>query len=1002
MLFRFSGDAATLGQRFFSISTNGLMPQTSTIDQSATLLPRFGLSSFRPGQEDVVRNVIEGHDVLCVMPTGGGKSLCYQLPSLVMKGTTLVVSPLIALMKDQVDALEQRGISAALLNSTLTGSEQADVMRNMSEGRYEMVYVAPERLRNRFFQDAIKGANVSLLAVDEAHCMSEWGHDFRPDYARLGMFRERYLNNVQTIALTATATPTVRDDIQALLNMRSPKCFVTGFKRENLHFGVTHTKGDREKDEAVLKYLEQTPGAGIIYASTRKRCEQLGELLKGSDPRSVGSYHAGMAADERREIQEAFMRGDCEIIVATNAFGMGINKSDLRFVVHYNMPGSLEAYYQEAGRAGRDGLPSDCRLFFAYSDRYIQEFFIENRYPSAETVHDVYRYLLSRSEDPIELTLQQVREGLGGKVAAESISTAEALLGRAGVLKRLDSSANHGIIRIDSDLPTLQDMLPREAKIRRRVLAACEKVVGSHRGEDVYVRPSRLAELAGLERDQLARSLRELMKLRAFDYVPPFRGRAVHFLRRDVPFEELDIDFEELARRKAAEYEKLEAVVSFARNGRCRQLAILDYFGDPNAERCGNCDLCCPPGKPKLTGADAKLSSGVEIQGVDSEALTRGIRIALSGLARMHGRFGKTMVAQMLCGSQNKKMQQWKLNRLSTFGMLSGLKQGQVTEVLDAICDAGMAEQIEVDDRRPTIKLSELGQEVMKGVTPVPASLRLGFPLAKRLATCAAALEPGDMPNRPAPGSEDDGSTTAAATEQPAAADGTGQPDEAILLKLKSWRRKVTAALGIPAFRVLSNATIERIAIDKPTDTEQLAMLKGIGPSTIEQFGHDIVEIVLTVSSAEPDDDSPAAENSPAADNSSETQPNDASATEATAAALPASASLGPDDDASAAESAKAADSPPAHYWSWRLFADGYSSEQVVAIRRCDRDTVLRDLITAASEGHPVDLDWVIQPEERRVIDHLLKTPRAKRELLSKLLPANFNGLLWELAQQTE
>lgn len=832
------------------------MSQSSTVEASETLLPRFGLSEFRPGQADVVQNVLSGKDVLCVMPTGGGKSLCYQLPSLAMEGTTIVVSPLIALMKDQVDTLTNRGIPAAILNSTLSASEQADVMQRMSRGEFEMVYVAPERLRNRHFQDAVRGANVTLLAVDEAHCMSEWGHDFRPDYARLGMFRERYLNNVQTIALTATATPTVRDDIQGLLNMQQPACFVTGFARSNLYFGVTHTKGDREKDEEVLKYLKAQKGTGIVYAATRKRCEELADWLPGKLGRRVGVYHGGLDGNQRRDMQNSFMAGELAVIVATNAFGMGIDKSDLRFVVHYNMPGSLEAYYQEAGRAGRDGLPSECRLFFAYSDRYVQEFFIENRYPSAEMVRSVYEYLLSRSEDPIELTLQQVRDALGGKISAESISTAEGLLARAGVLKRMDSSANHAVIRIDSDLSTLQDLLPREAKLRRRVMAACEKVVGRRRGEDVYVRPQRLADLAGLEKDQLTRSLRELLKLQAFDYVPPFRGRAIHFLRRDLSFNELNIDFEELARRKGAEYEKLEAVVSFARNGRCRQLAILDYFGDPNAARCGNCDLCNPSKAKVVDASGLKLTAGVDVQGVDSEELTRGIRVALSGVARMHGRFGKQMIAQMLSGSQSKKMQQWKLNRLSTYGMLGGLKQTQVSEVLDAICDAGLAEQVEVDERRPTMKLSELGHEVMKGVTVVPASLRLTFPLAKRLAACAAKLEPADMPRKEA-GEEGAGDAASTSTSSARASnppsDSSSRPNELVVEKLKRWRRKVTAALGIPAFRVLSNATMERIAVTLPTDTEQLSAIKGIGPSTIEQFGYDIVEMVVTVISQEPD-----------------------------------------------------------------------------------------------------------------------------------------------------
>ncbi len=909
--------------------------------------------------------VLEGQDVLCVMPTGGGKSLCYQLPSVIKEGTTLVVSPLIALMKDQVDALKQRGIPAALLNSTLSGGEQADVMRNMAEGRYAMVYVAPERLRNRHFQDAVRTANVSLLAVDEAHCISEWGHDFRPDYARLGGFRERYLNNVQTIALTATATPTVRDDIQSLLQMRQPRCFVTGFARENLYFGVTHTKGDREKDDAVLAYLKQQEGSGIIYAATRRRCEELAEWLPERLGRRVGVYHAGLDGQQRQDVQEAFMSGELSAIVATNAFGMGIDKSDLRYVIHYNMPGSLEAYYQEAGRAGRDGLPSECRLFFAYSDRYVQEFFIENRYPSEETVRDVYRYLLSRPEDPIELTLLQVKEALGGKISAESVGTAEALLARAGVLKRLDSSANHAIIRLDSNLPTLQDLLPREAKIRRKVMAACEKVVGSRRHEDVYVRPNRLAEIAGLEREQLARSLRELTRLQAFDYVPPFRGRAVHFLRRDLPFEELEIDFDELARRKAAEYEKLEAVVSFARNGRCRQLAILDYFGDPNAQRCGNCDLCRPGQSPLAGGAattDRKLSSGVDIQGVNKEFLTRGIRIALSGLARMHGRFGKLMVAQMLCGSQNKKMQQWKLNRLSTYGMLSGLKQNQVSEVLDVICDAGLAEQIEVDERRPTIRLSPLGQEVMKGQAIVPPSLRLPFPLAKRLAACAAAHESGDMPQRDIAEADEPGEQSGGS-----ASDGGGAaPHPEVLAKLKSWRRKVTAALGIPAFRVLSNATMERVATERPTDTEQLAAIKGIGPATIEQFGYDIVEMIAAVTS---DPDSSA--ETPEATTADPQAPPAATgpAPPADPQAPPAAPSAPADASAPAAAAGGPSASPqPDFYWTWRLFSDGYSMQDVAQIRRVSESTILADLLAAGDAGRPLHLHWVADEAQREAL----------------------------------
>ena len=540
--------------------------QASAADP-ATILQRFRLTRFRPGQREVIDAVAAGGDILCVMPTGGGKSLCYQLPALARQGTTVVVSPLIALMKDQVDALRELGIAAKLINSTLSAAEQDDVMNEMARGELELVYVAPERLRNGRFLDAVERSQIALLAVDEAHCVSEWGHDFRPDYARLGQFRRRYLGGVQTIALTATATPTVRDDICSLLELNEPSVFITGFARDNLQFGVSQARTDSEKETQLADYIRGHEGTGIVYAATRKACEQLAQWLPEKTKRSVGVYHGGMEPEHRRIMQERFMSGEVSTIVATNAFGMGIDKADIRFVAHYNMPGTLEAYYQEAGRAGRDGKQSDCRLFFAYQDRYIQEFFIENRYPSRETVQQVYEFLLSRPEDPIELTWEQVRKEIHAD-SSEAIGTAETLLAKAGVIRRLDSSQNQMVVRIDSDAPTLLDFLPREAKLRRRVMTAVERVVGRRRGEDVYVRPRRIMELAEVDRDQLSRTLRELSRLNTFDYVPPFRGRAVHFLQRDLPFKSLDIDFTELARRKAQEFEKTggrDLVCSFER-----------------------------------------------------------------------------------------------------------------------------------------------------------------------------------------------------------------------------------------------------------------------------------------------------------------------------------------------------------------------------------------------------------------------------------------------------
>ncbi|TVQ01164.1 MAG: RecQ family ATP-dependent DNA helicase [Planctomycetaceae bacterium] len=1020
-------------------------------DDPETLLRRFGLTGFRPGQRDVIDAIAAGHDVLCVMPTGGGKSLCYQLPSLARKGTTIVVSPLIALMKDQVDALHRLGISAKLINSTLSLSEQDDVMRQMANGELDLVYVAPERLRNGRFLEAVGKAGVSLLAIDEAHCVSEWGHDFRPDYARLGQFRRRYLHGIQTIALTATATPHVREDIKAILEMSEPREFVTGFARTNLRFSVEHCGNDREKNERLLQFIRGQSGSGIVYAATRKKCEEVAEWLPEKLRRPIGVYHAGMESAQRRWVQEEFMSGNLAAIVATNAFGMGIDKADIRYVAHYNIPGSLEAYYQEAGRAGRDGRPSECRLFFSYSDRYVQEFFIENRYPSPDVVRKVYNYLLAWPDDPIELTLQQVRDAIGIKETAESVGTAETLLARAGVLKRLDSNSNALIVRIDSDLPTLVDLLPREAKLRRKVMQAVEKYVGSRRGEDIYVNPQRLVDAAGVERESLARTLRELAKLKAFDYVPPFRGRAVHFTQRDVPFDQLKIDFEELGRRKQAEYDKLEAVIDFARTPQCRQRSVLEYFGDPHVRDCGMCDRCDPAGKSMPTEmmtakqlATVNQDPAERLKGVDQVTLLRGIRIVLSGIKRMHGRFGKAMIAQMLGGSQNKKIQQWKLNRLSTYGMLSGLRQPELVTLIDTLIAAGMAAQVEVEDRRPTVQLTEFGEEVMHARQPLPTSLGLTFPLAKRLARAAAEIEGGDVagetgqrsesPQEHAISKQDDvslsgSSVTAnheageplpeatASPKRPLATPDTAQPsgastasisspesaadaatesdaaDEELINRLKRWRGKTSAALGLPAFRVLSNATITRLATERPTDTEALEAISGVGPVTVEQFGYDLVEMIRQA--CEPSDDAGPPESTATPDS-----PHQKTHAEAAAAAASRSSDSGrgiPSSSASpkpAAQkpgAAKRADSvplPPPQlnpraaeelasstrpaeesgdaYWTWRMLRDGYTWHDVATIRRTTPQQMIEDLAAVAALGHPVVPDWAPDADLRQ------------------------------------
>jgi ATP-dependent DNA helicase RecQ len=672
------------------------------------LLPKFGLSSFRPGQLDVIDSVMAGHDCLCVMPTGGGKSLCYQLPAIARDGVTLVVSPLIALMKDQVDQLHALNLNATFINSTLSPDEQTERLEGLARGRYSLVYVVPERFRSPRFLQAVRAARLNLLAIDEAHCISQWGHDFRPDYAKLGRFRQQ-LGSPPTIALTATATDAVRRDIVEQLGLKSPRTFITGFARPNLEYEVRSPSSARRKDGELIDFIQHTAGSGIVYASSRKRCEEVAALIGVETGRKVGIYHAGMMNEDRRAAQDDFMSGRKEIVVATTAFGMGIDKADVRFVVHYNLPGSLEGYYQEAGRAGRDGKPAKCMLLYSYGDRRIQEFFIESRYPARDVVARVYEFLRGIDADPIELTQLEIKERLDLPIGAEGVGACEQLLEKAGVLERVESCENMALVRIDSDYPTLVDFLPKQAKVQRKVLQALETIVGARRWEQVYFNPRDLVGMTELEPQAISRTLRELKDLKQIDYVPPFRGRAVHMLDTSKPFAQLDLDFESLDERKAAEYEKLRLVIALAQSRRCREKEILEYFGQPDSHPCGRCDNCRPAGKSRLAGTATSTANAAALPGVQG-----AIRVALAGVARTRGRFGKTVVAQMLCGSRSSKISKMNLQRLSTYGLLKCLKQEGVMDLLSALLNVGCVEQFGENDR-PRLRLTELGTEVMAG-----------------------------------------------------------------------------------------------------------------------------------------------------------------------------------------------------------------------------------------------------------------------------------------------
>ena len=435
--------------RVLAVLGNAMTTQDDGGTQDVLLraLALFGHASLRPGQADVIRDIMSGRPVIAVMPTGAGKSLCYQLPAIVLAergGVTLVISPLIALMKDQVDALHARGVPAVALTSHAGADEQREIIDGIRAGMYTLIYVAPERFRSPRFLDALRAVagRLGLVAIDEAHCISEWGHDFRPEYRRLGEI-VRQLGAPRIAAFTATATPEVRRDIAHQLGMDAPELHVRGFDRPNLHYAVERVAGGEDKSDKLVELVRtRDGGVALVYASTRKNAEKYAAALKVAGMRTR-VYHAGLEGAVRERAQDVFMSGQLDAIVATNAFGMGVDKSDIRLVVHADIPRSPEAYYQEAGRGGRDGKPTRCVLLFNHSDIKLQEFLIEASYPSAEVLRGIWKLLRDRPElgklTPYDDELEaRLRTHLGGDVKGATMGAALRILERHGMLRRDD------------------------------------------------------------------------------------------------------------------------------------------------------------------------------------------------------------------------------------------------------------------------------------------------------------------------------------------------------------------------------------------------------------------------------------------------------------------------------------------------------------------------------------------------------------------------------------
>jgi ATP-dependent DNA helicase RecQ len=573
----------------FDVSTE-VAPELLMEKARATLRESFGYPGFRPGQERAIASVLAGRDTLVVLPTGGGKSLCFQVPALMLPGLTVVVSPLISLMKDQVDALNARGLAAAFINSTLTSSQVSDRLARAGRGDIKLLYVAPERFDVGTTAERLRNMGVSLLAVDEAHCISEWGHDFRPSYLRMRDVRER-LGAPPTIALTATATPEVRKDIALQLALGNANVIVTGFDRTNLHYHVLPTRNEQEKDDALVQTLRDQEGVAVIYASTRRNVERIAGVLERARV-SATAYHAGLDDAHRHDVQENFMNERVRAIVATNAFGMGIDKPNVRLVVHHAMPGTLEAYYQEAGRAGRDGNHSECVLLHSFPDRFTHEFFIKGAYPErpvVESVYDALRRVVDAS-GMTDLGPADIARLVPGKVGDRDVDSVLRILLKADAVRRESESGSSVMIRLLATPDRIKRELPDPHNPELGLLRALWRAVGARIHDGAVVALDGLPP--GFSGASTAIPL--LSSLQARQFLTWERiGGGTRLTNPKAPLSAFDVDWAGLDRRRRADLAKLDAMQKYAYTTGCRRAFVLRYFGDEAGRgTCGGCDNC--------------------------------------------------------------------------------------------------------------------------------------------------------------------------------------------------------------------------------------------------------------------------------------------------------------------------------------------------------------------------------------------------------------------------
>ena len=641
--------------------------ESATENLKSELARSFGHGDFRPGQEQVMQALLEGRSALAVFPTGGGKSLCYQLPALLLDGLTLVVSPLIALMKDQVDVLRARGISAARLDSTLDATEVSEIFESMSAGGLKLLYVAPERFVSEAFMAKLKRADVSLLAIDEAHCISEWGHNFRPEYLRLAALAKK-LRIPRVLALTATATPAVAKDICRGFRIASRDRVQTSFHRPNLSIRITPVAAGARLELLTAKLLSERRFPAIVYVTLQHTAESVAGQLKKSGL-NARAYHAGLADEVRSAAQDDFMAGRCDIIVATIAFGMGIDKANIRAVYHYNLPKTLENYQQEIGRAGRDGEPSHCEMLACADDLIVLENFTLGDTPDEQALRhlvdhllrqgdefDISRYDLSRATDIRPLVLETVITYL----------EKEKILAPAGMFySKFQIAFRHSEERV------IAGHTAERQRFLRKMFAAGKR---GRRWLTIDVEP--VAEATGESREKILKALGYLEESGDIEMKPAglrHRFRLQDGAKERSPRELATWLFGIFTKRETQDLARLDRIVAFAEDPGCSAQQLLKYFGEPLPSPCGHCGRCLGAAAsplPRSAERDITLADLKTIQSLKAE-----------GHAALRGH---RPLARFLCGISSPAVTRERLTRHDAFGLLEGVPFSKVLEQVEA------------------------------------------------------------------------------------------------------------------------------------------------------------------------------------------------------------------------------------------------------------------------------------------------------------------------------